>query len=209
MVVDLNEEQIHRIEQNVTKSNFDVYRAAKKEFSELYKLISDDDTSQENKISLKNYYVVRIVSALEKILRQNFIELIDFYNFDYPEKIKVDSTILRRLRSRDDKLTNGQIFASDINFQNLNDAAKAYDETIGNNFEIQKIHRQRNKDYDEIIKSIQSGMEERHKIVHDYQNTDFALEDIVNFRRSFDRVILDWTEYIREKIDEIRKIQSK
>ena len=192
-----DEQLKNKINRNMTSELYLIYNNGLDEFDRLESLL-DGNITDEQKISVRNYYVVRIISVLEAFLRNTFIILIDHNQRDYKISIKTDLDGLKQLRKKETEFTNGEIIANSLNFQRL-ERGKATDPSIYTIFgevldgDIYAIMSQ-NSEFQAIYDTLIDLLHERHRIVHDAQGTVYTIEMLKESRKIFEKFIILFTD---------------
>lgn len=186
-----------KINRNITNELYLIYNNGIDEFGRLEKLL-DSDLSAEEKISIRNYYVVRIISVLESFLRNLFIILIDHSQRDFKVSIKTDLDGLKQLRKNKTKFSNGEIIANSLNFQRLEKGQadepsiyRIFGEILGADIYAEMA---KNNDFQEVYETLVDLLHERHRIVHDAQGTVYTIDMLKASRTIFEKFIVIFTD---------------
>ncbi len=138
----------------------------------IYDTIDDESVKQ----SIRNYIIIRSVSYFEKILKQDFTNKVDLEELDYDADLTFTIKDLKQWKKNKINYSIGEIIANNLNFQNVNQINKNMSELFKIDF-FELMSKKANH-FSEILENVQNLLEERHKIIHDCQNTSFDMKTI-------------------------------
>jgi len=186
--IKFNNALIKKIEKNIKQEIYTTYDNGFKELTELSTLLSANLTSRQN-LSLRNYYVIRLIGILETILKNSFINLIDQYGCDFKTTITTDLKGLRQLRTRSKKFTSGEIVANSLGFQRFETRIKSESSIytiFGDIFDVDFFGEMASNksDFIKIHENIVDTVNERHRIIHDLQDTVYTHDMLTESTKS-------------------------
>jgi len=166
---------VEKIKRNIPDELYNIYNRGIDEINKLDEMLGDGNIDTAKKDIIRNYYVIRLISLLETFLRNSFIIILDTYEPNFKTSITMDLKDLITLRKRRDKFTNGEIVANSLNFQQF-DRNKGGGSAYGIFSELFEMDlftemTRRNNEMLDIDKNLVDLLNERHRIVHDFQQT--------------------------------------
>ena len=195
--IKFNAQLKEKINRSMRAELYEIYNNGIDEFDGIEDLLSSD-IKDTQKNSIRNYYVVRIISVLEAFLRNSFIILIDYYQRDFKITIQIDLDGLKELRNKQTEFTNGAIIANSLNFQRLERGIKG-DSTIYRIFEQvldDDIYARmaRIAGFLQVYDTLIDVLKERHRIAHDIQGTVYTTEMLKGARDAFEKFIVMFSD---------------
>lgn len=149
-------------------------------------------------LSLRSCINVRLISFIESFLKQSYADLIDNDKFVYNGLIELDFKSLIELRDPSTKLTNGQIVARELNFQNFDDdngghpiALRYFEELTGTSV-YGLLMKKNSAKTQRWISEIRILLENRHLIIHDLQHTLLTIKNLKGFEASLVGFLLEF-----------------
>lgn len=130
---------------------------------------------------LCNYLIIRSVGFLENVLKKAFIIQIDSHNANFDADVTLSLKDLRNLRETT-QFTNGEIISNNLNFQDFYEINKNFSKLTNRDYlkELRQAYDKQYKNFSNDYKSILELIDERHRIVHDLQNTSFTSTQIMD-----------------------------
>ena len=182
--VKLDDYLFKQIKNNVSETLGKSIDRVKKETLEIDDIIKIEKISKIELRSIRNYYVIRTVTFLEKCLKTLFIEFIDKHELNYEGKIILRLKDLKLLRKNSD-FTNGEIIANRINFQNFRNEEENLSimRIFSDMFQVDNLLKKMkdtNNKTEGYYRKILELIDERNKVVHDFQDTKFSMSECIN-----------------------------